>query len=252
MERVMPTIETLLDALTVRATPDDLRPIAHFLGECVVRRQTETLARFHARARQLRRVAEPGSWHRGFADSLTAYLDGFFAELEPTIQREKLAREVAEQALWRAILHTLRDGRSLNQGAIREWIAMHTAGVATSKSAISIALEDLRVRELVEYVPGATDRRERIHSLTMRGRELLGEPTVAAAIARAFPDHAMADRAAEATAAGARSADGSGEIEPPRRRAPTQPIAADSDGGAAPGDSPRARRVSSDPPVPRG
>jgi hypothetical protein len=180
--RTGPSTEAMLDAFTARTPPDELRPIAYFLGECVARRQRPTLARFHARARQLRRASEPGSWHRGFADSLTAYLDGYFAEVEPAMQREQLAREVADHALWREILYALRDDRALNQVAIGEQVGAHASGVASSKSAISVALEDLRVRELVEYVPGEADRRERIHSLTMRGRELLADPVVASAL----------------------------------------------------------------------
>lgn len=174
-------VDALLDALTEQATSEDLQPVAYFVGECVARRQSSTLARFHGRAQQLRRRAKPTSWHRGFAEALAAYLEGYFAEVEPAAQREKLAREVAENALWREILYALRETRGLNQGDIGRQIAASTPGVASSKASISNALDDLRIRELVEYVPGKPDRREKIHSLTLRGRELLEEPVISAA-----------------------------------------------------------------------
>lgn len=238
-----PTGEALLEALTVRATPDELRPIAHFLGECVARRQIPTLAQFHARARQLRRLSEPGSWHRGFADGLTAYVDGYLAELEPAVQREKLAREIASHALWREILYTLRDDRALNQVAIGERVAARAPGVASSKSAISIALEDLRVRELVEYEPGKVDRRERIHSLTLRGRELLSEPVLSSAMAH------------EASAGTIVEGSGTPPLQRPpdvadRKRERAKRRAAGRGGSGTArrkGDRPRKRRLSGEP-----
>jgi hypothetical protein len=246
-----PIVETLLDALTLRSSPDELRPIAHFLGECVARRQVSTLARFHARARQLRRLSEPGSWHRGFADSLTAYLDGYFAEFEPTLQREKLVREVASHALWREILYTLRDDRALNQVAIGELIEARAPGVACSKSAISIALEDLRARELVEYVPGKTDRRERIHSLTMRGRELLSEPAMSSAMAHETSAGSIVDGSDTPPLQHPQDVVDT-KIERSKRRAPTQSLPAEAGGSEATpseGDRPRRRKLPSAPPA---
>ena len=66
----------------------------------------------------------------------------------------------------------------MSQLAVGRRIRERAPGVASSKSAISTAFEDLRVRELVEYVPGEVDRRKRIHSLTARGLELVADPTV--------------------------------------------------------------------------
>lgn len=221
--RTGPTLEAMLDAFTVRAPPDELRPIMYFLGECVARRQMSTLAKFHARARQLRQASEPGSWHRGFADSLTAYLDGYFAEVEPAKQREQLAREVAECPLWREILYALRDDPALNQVAIRERVGAHAPGVASSKSAISVALEDLRVRELVEYVPGEVDRRERIHSLTLRGRELLADPVLASALTHTVRDDTRAHSTMGSSVSAGQRSPGSPATSSQRpRQAPTQ------------------------------
>jgi hypothetical protein len=184
---------------------------------------------------QLRRLAKPESWHRGFADALAAYLEGYFAEVEPTVQRERLAREVAENALWQEILLAMRDARGLNQVDIGKQIAARAPGVASSKSAISIALEDLRVRELVEHVPGKTDRRERIHSLTMRGRELLAEPAVSSITMKTTFDRANAGSIGD-----------DGEVSPSRVPR-TEPIPAESEVGTERGDSPRARRLRSEP-----
>ena len=251
--RTGPTVETMLDAFTVHTPPDELRPITYFLGECVARRQTSTLARFHARARQLRRLSNPGSWHRGFADGLTAYLDGYFAEHAPAVQREKLAREVAGHELWREILYALRGDRALSQVAIGERVGERAPGVASSKPVISVALEDLRVRELVEYVPGKADRRERIHSLTMRGRELLAEPIVSSAVMSAVSDHAsISSMATDSGASPAQRSPQTTDTKSPRlkRRAPLQAFQNANAGRASPrkGDRPRKRRLPSEPP----
>jgi hypothetical protein len=251
--RTGPTVETMLDAFTVHTPPDELRPITYFLGECVARRQTSTLSRFHARARQLRRLSDPGSWHRGFADGLTAYLDGYLAEHEPALQREALAREVAGHELWREILHALRDDRALSQVAIGERVGERAPGVASSKPVISVALEDLRVRELVEYIPGKTDRRERIHSLTMRGRELLSEPIVSSALVKPVSDDASIDSMAAGThpSPAQRSAQTTDTKGPSlKRRAPPQSFRTTA-GRSSPrkGDRPRKRRLSSESPA---
>jgi len=169
----MATTETLLDSMTERATAttDELRSIAYFIGGCAARRELPTLTRLHDRIQRLRRVAAPGSELRGFADAVAAYLDSYFATLEPTQRLESLAREVEDQPLWREILASLQGDRELNQVSIAIAITARAAEVPTSKTAISLALEDLRDRELVEYVPSRV-RRERVHALTRRGQEL--------------------------------------------------------------------------------
>lgn len=174
----MTTTETLLAAIHEHATADELRPITYFLGECVAKRETQTLERFHDRLRKLRRAAAPGSWHRGFADAVTAYLDGYFATVESAQRLESLAREVEAQPLWREILATLQGDRELNQVSIGSALTARAAEVPTSKTAISLALEDLRDRELVEYVPSEA-RRERVHALTRRGRALCASLSLA-------------------------------------------------------------------------
>lgn len=167
-------LELLSGALNNHVTADDLRPVAHFLGECVVRCDTHTLARFHDTARQLRRISVPDSWVRGFADNITGLLDGYFATLEPIERMENLMREVGGHPLWRAILRVLdmdKDGR-WSEGAVCEAIRIHESEVVSSELAIAVALQDMQTRELVEYFPSFLNQNERVYSLGRLGCEL--------------------------------------------------------------------------------
>jgi hypothetical protein len=107
-------VDGALYALAIEAV-DDARLRLLFIEEPVAA----------APVQQLRRLSKPESWHRGFADALAAYLEGYFAEVEPTVPRERLAREVAENALSEQVCVVRLVGRALLTGrclrAVRPW-----------------------------------------------------------------------------------------------------------------------------------
>lgn len=79
---------------------------------------------------------------------------------------EALVRELDQHPLWRQLLGCLATGAA-NQETMR--IALDDK---MSKGTVSVALEELRLRELIEYLP-SLDRRQRIHDLIARGREVV-------------------------------------------------------------------------------
>lgn len=165
----MSNFEQLLATLHVGSSRDELREVGLFLGRCVNARDSETLEHFYDRLRSVLRAAEPGTFVANIAETMVAFLDGYFASIEETVRQERLVREIAAIPLWHHIVHALSAHGELNQSALREEIARHDSTVASSKSAISVALDELRVREVVETIPGE-DRRERLHSLSFDGQ----------------------------------------------------------------------------------
>lgn len=180
LEMPMTTLDTMLASISERSTAEELRSIMHFLGECAAKRETRTLERFHDRMQRLWRTAPADSWLRGFVEGACRCLDGYFASIEPTERMEQLAREVDEEPLWREILLTLWNHQELNQVGIGTALAKRPVQIPKSKTAISIALDCLRERELVEYMPTPV-RRERVHALTRRGQDLCTKLVGAAA-----------------------------------------------------------------------
>lgn len=162
----MPHLVSLLDRLTEQSTGDDLKAVAYVIGECLARRDNAPLRAGYDRLRALRRSTADASGLRGFLIALTTSLDGYFATIEEVTRVESLADEVKEMPTWQTILARLAAG-PVNQVDLGQALAEPRA-----KSTISIALEDLRQRELVEHVPSAS-RRERIHSLTRLGRAVV-------------------------------------------------------------------------------
>lgn len=167
----MATTESVIANIQARATREELQKVSEHIGACMTRREDQALEAVHKQLRRLRREVATSSWHAAFAETLITALDAYFGNIEMTLRLEQLAREVNAAPLWREIVLVLRDHGEINQEAIRAAITERNAGLAASKPTISVALEDLRVRELVEHVPGE-DRRERIHSLTRRGQSV--------------------------------------------------------------------------------
>lgn len=167
----MATTESVITTIHAGASREELQKVSEHIGACMTRREDQALEALHKQLRRLRRDVTAGSWHAGFAETLITALDAYFGNIEITLRLEQLAREVNATPLWREVVLVLRDHAELNQEAIRAAITERDAGLATSKATISVALEDLRVRELVEHVPGQ-DRRERVHSLTRRGQSV--------------------------------------------------------------------------------
>ncbi|MBK9034631.1 MAG: hypothetical protein IPL61_25760 [Myxococcales bacterium] len=186
MEGVMTNLASVLNQLTEQSTGDDLKAVAYVLGECLARRDDASLREGYDRLRALRRNAADASSLRGFLIALTTSLDGYFATIEAVTRVESLADEVKEMPTWQTILARLAAG-PVNQVELG-----HAQAEPRAKSTISIALEDLRQRELVEHVPSAS-RRERIHSLTRLGRavveaaQLEVSPAVAVSAATSAP-----------------------------------------------------------------
>ena len=141
LEIPMANIDAMLASLGERSTEDELRSIVHFLGECAAKRETRTLERFHDRMQRLWRSAPPSSWLRGAIEGICRCLDGYFASIESAERLEKLAREIEDEPLWREILHTLQINSELNQVGIAKALEKRSVQVATSKTAITIALD---------------------------------------------------------------------------------------------------------------
>lgn len=186
----MTNLVSMLDRLTEQSTGDDLKAVAYVIGECLARRDDAPLRAGYDRLRALRRNAAEASSLRGYLIALTTSLDGYFATIEAVTRVERLADEVREMPTWQIILARLAAG-PVNQVELG-----HALAEPRAKSTISIALEDLRQRELVEHVPSAS-RRERIHSLTRLGRAVVEAAQLEVLLA------AASSAAANATTSGA-------------------------------------------------
>jgi len=160
----MPSIDFVLDRLSVTSTRDQLRAVAYALGEWLVARDEPALSATYDRLRELRRSAPPDSVTYPSFDALTNLLEGYFASAERVRRIERLLREVEQEPVWRAIMECIAR-EPARQDALCE-------RVGRAKSTVSVACEDLRQRELIELVP-SSNRRENVHGLTRLGAQVL-------------------------------------------------------------------------------
>lgn len=160
----MPRINFVLERLSATSTRDQLRSVAYALGEWLVARDEPALSATYDRLRELRREVLPDSAECATFDALTHMLEGYFASAERVRRVERLAREVEQEPVWRAMMECL-----VGEPARQDVLCERTG---RAKSTVSVACEDLRQRELIELVPSSS-RRENVHALTPLGAHVL-------------------------------------------------------------------------------
>lgn len=170
----MSSVDDLLNSIETDATPQELGPVAHYLGGLVVRGDDATLERFYDRMRQmLRRGAYRDTLH-GFLHGQVQLLEGYFASREPIRRLELLAKEVESNPFWLAIMRALDGSEPIDLESLHARIVEAASpGAAPFKSELMIAIQDLAMtgREIVERFP--SDGGVTLCALTRLGRALL-------------------------------------------------------------------------------
>lgn len=166
----MSDIDDLLKSIHLDATPQELAPVAHLLGNLVVRGDDATLARFYDQMRRTLRVAYRETLH-GFLYGQVQLLESYFASRETILQLERLAEEVKRNPLWLEILRALDGHDWVEVESLRARVTEAFPEDTQSKEVFGFTLEDLALREVIERFPGEHD--VPVCALKRRGSKLL-------------------------------------------------------------------------------
>ncbi len=165
------SLKMILELLQPSATAGEVLPVFSCIQDRLVQGDRQSLSEIYDRAQTVRRTKQCGGPLEACLRAIVTMLDSYFAARERIERLEKLAQGLEGQPLWREILHMLASKGESALEAICAKVATSAAETAPSSAETVLALEDLRIRDIVELVPSAKEEAN-LYALTRLGREL--------------------------------------------------------------------------------
>lgn len=163
----------VIDGLKKNPTVSEFLLFTHILAKHMALGDNNIVSRMLDYAHSVRRnnADNPESRIRVLADVIAGMLESYFATLEPIQRLERLSVVVGANTLWLQILNALDRSGEWRQadiiGQVTELVSKEGA-----KQRLYLALEDLRVRELVDCLYSDPDPEKMVYSLSRLGDEV--------------------------------------------------------------------------------
>ena len=163
----------LVDGLKKNPTVSEFLLFTHILAQHIALGDTKIVSRMLDYAHSVRRnnANNPESRIRVLADVVAGMLESYFATLEPIQRLERLSVEVRANTLWLQILDALDCSGEWRQADIIDQVTDPVFRQG-AKQQLYLALEDLRVRELVDCLYSDPDPEKMVYSLSRLGDEV--------------------------------------------------------------------------------